>query len=124
MNKSKDQLLYDLIFQNLIEQGYDVYDFLPPVEVKYPFIHLGEVSMQPIPTKSVWLGEAEIIINVWGSGNDRKKVSDIMNKIIKENTSFSIFMLIPSRTNLRILRDNTTSNNLWHGIINLTYKCY
>lgn len=117
-----NQALYDGIFQKCLDLGYKTFDYLPPTNTKYPFIHLGEVTVIPIPTKNVWLGEATVTINVWGDGKDRKAITNIMDDLIKNLREVKHFKIMPKEIYTRVLKDTTTSNVLWHGILELKYK--
>ena len=117
-----NQALYDGIFQKCLDLGYNTFDYLPPTTTKYTLIYLIEVSVIQKPTKNIWLGEATITINVWGDGKDRKAITNIMDDLIKNLREVEHFKIVPKEIYMRVLKDNTTSNTLWHGILELKYK--
>lgn len=117
-----NQALFDGVFKKCLELGYKTYDYLPSSKVSYPFVHLGEVSIVPIATKTLWLGEASIAVHVWGDGRDRKKVTDIVNDLLKNLREVEHFTIVPNEVYTRIFKDDTTSNTLWHGVLEIKYK--
>lgn len=125
--KEPDQQLFDEIFSRLSDKGLSVFDFLPPLGTKYPFIVMGDTHTIPTPTKSKLYGMCTTTIHVWGDDSDRKKVSDLIANItfevskIKQIENRQWFMQI-KESDTEILKDNSTNENLYHGIINIYFK--
>lgn len=120
-----EQEIYDLIFKKIRDMGYDCYPFLPDEKAPYPFVVVGETSLNPKPTKSFSLGEVSVVVHVWARKDSRKECAKIMDDVFKD---IRIFRSPHVRTLLdcsrRILADNSTNDVLRHGVLDLTYKFY
>lgn len=121
------QELFSALLLKLKALGYDVYDgALPPDDTPYPFIYLGDNDMDDINTKTVVLGEITQTVHIWHN-NVRQRgtvskmllaVKDAARKL--ENTQhFGFFLKSVHQT---ILPDNSTSQPLLHGVLQLTFK--
>lgn len=120
--KDHNQELFDSIFQKSVDLGYDTYDYLPPKETKYPFVHIGEVGIRAIPRKDIWFGTANVTIHIWHDRYHRKDISKMMDNLIKNLRQVKHFTIKPDEIYTRLLIDNTTSNTLYHGVIELEYN--
>ena len=121
------QELFSALLLKLKALGYDVYDgALPPDDTPYPFIYLGDNAMDDINTKTAVLGEISQTVHIWHN-NVRQRgtvskmllaVKDTARKL--ENTQhFGFFLKSVHQT---ILPDNSTSQPLLHGVLQLTFK--
>lgn len=80
----------------------------------------------PQPTKSYLLGAVSAQVDVWGTADDRKLVSDWIGKLMNEfskirqigNTQWA--MDLSSST--QIIKDSSTPELLYHGILDLKFK--
>lgn len=122
--KDYNQFLFDELFRVLSEKGYKVFDYLPPEETDYPFIHLGEITIYPMARKDIWHARAVATIDIWNDGANRIEVSKIIQDIFKIGKQIKHFHIAPNESDYRILKDTTTNNELWHGIVNLVYYFY
>ena len=83
MTKSAQQAVYDWTFKTA--QGLaGTYDHLPmqAEHVSYPFINLGTTTLSPEHTKERAGGTFSQAIDVWGSANQRLKVSAIADQLM------------------------------------------
>lgn len=128
--KTPDQALYDALFKICIGLKYKTYDFLPPEGTGYPFVVVGNTEILPFSTKSYAIGRIAARVDVWASYKSRKQASDMMNKIVYKASTIKHLQdnikcsLRINDTNIRLLQDNSTNDNLWHGIIELTFNFY
>lgn len=121
------QELFSALLLKLKALGYDVYDgTLPPNDTPYPFIYLGDNAMDDINTKTDVLGEITQTVHIWHN-NVRQRgtvskmllaVKDTARKL--ENTQHFGFFL--KNVHQTILPDNSTSQPLLHGVLQLTFK--
>ena len=119
--------MFDEIFKRLTDIGLTVYDFLPPLGTKYPFVVMGDTHIMPRATKTQLIGKCSTTINVWGDGMDRKLISDIVARIMQavseinqiENRRWS---MIIDDSDTEILKDNSTNENLYRGILNMYFS--
>lgn len=128
MRKTIDQAIYDELFKICRGLEYSAYDFLPVKGTPYPFVVLGAIEILPQATKSYVIGRVAATIDVWGTQNSRKLISDMAEKIVN---NASLIRELPnglrcsmriSDTNIRLLQDNTTNQNLWHGVIEMIFN--
>ena len=78
-----DQLIFDYLFQLSLSSGYSTYDHLPleSENAPYPFVVIGSVQTLPVVTKNALQGQIVANVDVWGDGEGRFKVSQMMNDI-------------------------------------------
>lgn len=124
--KYPDQEIHDEIYRIINQLGYRVFTFLPKGETEYPFVVVGDTQLLPKATKSFLIGEVTITIHVWSDMNNRKKVSDIINTLLH---NFSRIRQIGKRqwsmklgSDSQIIKDNSTDENLYHGILSVNFK--
>ncbi|MCW1767080.1 DUF3168 domain-containing protein [Streptococcus agalactiae] len=127
MMKQPDQQLFDEIFKRLTDIGLTVYDFLPPLGTKYPFVVMGDTHIMPRATKTQLIGKCSTTINVWGDGTNRKVVSDMIAQIMLEVSKISQidgnkWAMVMNESDTQILKDNSTNENLYHGILNIYFN--
>ncbi|MBF0714494.1 hypothetical protein HZY83_07375 [Gemella sp. GH3] len=124
--KYPDQEIHDEIYKIVSQLGYRVFTFLPKEGTKYPFIVIGDTHLLPTATKSFLIGEVALNIHVWSDMTSRKKVSDIIHSLLH---SFSKIRRIDERqwsmklgSDSQIIKDNSTDEQLYHGIISVNFK--
>lgn len=124
--KYPDQEIHDEIYRIISQLGYRVFTFLPKERTEYPFVVVGDTQLLPKATKSFLIGEVNIAIHVWSDMNNRKKVSDIINTLLH---NFSRIRQIGKRqwsmklgSDSQIIKDNSTDEQLYHGILSVNFK--
>lgn len=126
LNKQPDQQLHDELIKRASASGIKSYPFLPQDKVPYPFMVVAYTQTVPQPTKSYLLGSVIAQVDVWGKSDDRKLVSDWIGKLMNEfskireidGTKWS--MDLSSST--QIIKDTSTQELLYHGILDLKFK--
>lgn len=124
MSKSPEQEIFDAIFSTCLNLGYRTYDYLPPNGTQYPFVYIGEVFQQDRHTKSGLFGDIQVTVHIY---NDRKKRKEtttmrdtIKNELYNLKRAGSINVMLKRGTG-QILIDNSTSEPLLHGILELEF---
>jgi hypothetical protein len=124
VSKSPEQEIFDAIYSTCLNLGYRTYDYLPPNETQYPFVYIGEVFQQDRHTKSGLFGDIQVTVYIF---NDRKKRKEtttmrdtIKNELYKLKRAGNINVMLKRGTG-QILIDNSTSEPLLHGILELEF---
>lgn len=124
MSKSPEQEIFDAIYSTCLNLGYRTYDYLPPNGTQYPFVYIGEVFQQDRHTKSGLFGDIQVTVHIY---NDRKKRKEtttmrdtIKNELYKLKRAGNINVMLKRGTG-QILIDNSTSQPLLHGILELEF---
>jgi hypothetical protein len=124
VSKSPEQEIFDAIFSTCLNLGYRTYDYLPPNGTQYPFVYIGEVFQQDRHTKSGLFGDIQVTVHIY---NDRKKRKEtttmrdtIKNELYKLKRAGNINVMLKRGTG-QILIDNSTSEPLLHGILELEF---
>lgn len=111
-----------------LEEVYSVYDgALPPEDTPYPFVYLGEVTLQDdYGNKSMILADVGFTIHVWSADFEKRGTHSEMLRTVKEiarsitrttNYSWNVTSIYQ-----RQLEDNTTKTPLLHGVLEINYK--
>lgn len=118
------QQIYDYVFQACLDLGFATYDFLPRDDVAYPFVVVGESQLTIEPTKGLWGGGVEQVVDVYGDSKSRRAVSEMAHDILTKSrlTAPSRCRLVPSESYIDVQQDQQTSVDLWHASIVLTYE--
>ncbi len=110
------------------EKGVGVYDgFLPPEGTPYPFVYLAESQfVDDYGNKTMIRGSVYQTISVWHNDcQERGTVSDLLQQIkdlsrrIHKTKSYCWRI---RNIDQRILSDNTTSEPLMHGVLELEFE--
>lgn len=125
-NKQPDQQLHDELIKRSNALGLTAYPYLPEDGTPYPFMVVSYTQIIPQPTKSYLLGEVAARVDVWGRIDDRKLVSDWIGELMSEysrirqieSTRWSMDLTSPTQ----IIKDNSTQELLYHGILDLKFK--
>ena len=106
---------------DLFEAG-NVYDYLPPADVEYPFVFVGEQFAQTYREhKDGRNKDTQITIHVWH--NDYRKRGELSKMIYQiEDAIVKEFGVNGENYSSQIIVDNTTSVPLMHGIIEPNIK--
>lgn len=124
MELTTEQLLFGEI-EILIEDtlGYTVYPSLPDLDAEYPFVVMGSVQTVQIPDKTHHRYKFFVNLDVWGDDNNRADVSMMATKIRESLRYFKAenlhFKLVQHDVELRT--DNSTSSQLWRGLLFLEF---
>lgn len=126
LNKQPDQQLHDEIIKRAEALGVSAFPFLPNEGTPYPFIVVDYTNTLPIGVKSRLIGEVSAQVSVWGDKTDRQKISSLIASLYGslgairklEGTTWS---MSPS-SSYEIIKDNSTSEMLYHGILDLKFK--
>lgn len=125
-----DQLIFDYLFQLSLNSGYSTYDHLPleSENAPYPFVVIGAVQTLPVVTKNALQGQIVANVDVWGDGEGRFKVSQMMNDIFiqasqpVELDGYSVRLKIDDYDN-QIMQDTSVPNTvLNHGMMTLVFN--
>ena len=125
-----DQLIFDYLFQLSLNSGYSTYDHLPleTENAPYPFVVIGSVQTLPVVTKNALQGQIVANVDVWGDGEGRFKVSQMMNDIFiqasqpVELDGYSVRLKIDDYDN-QIMQDTSVPNTvLNHGMMTLVFN--
>lgn len=119
------QNIFTTLLLRLKAAGYDVYDGLvPPEDVPYPFIYLGESQTVDDKRKGSIGGEVYQTVHVWHNDfRQRGTLSGILGAIkaicrdIENNSGWLL-----AECSDQILPDNTTAQPLMHGIVTLGFR--
>lgn len=125
--KQPDQLLHDEMYRISDNLGYDTYTYLPPEDVAYPFVVMGETTVLPQATKSRMIGRLSSTVHVWGCVDDRKLLSDMAGQLMSsffaiKNIGGTQFFAEVNQSSIDSNRDNSTSEVLYHFIIETYFK--
>lgn len=126
LSKQPDQQLHDELIKRSNKLGLTAYPFLPPDGTSYPFMVVAYTQIVPQPTKSYLVGTVSAQVDVWGKADDRKLVSDWIGELMREfstirqidSTRWSMDLTSPTE----IIKDNSTQELLYHGILDLKFK--
>lgn len=126
LNKQPDQQLHDELIKRSNALGLTAYPYLPEDGTPYPFMVVSYTQIIPQPTKSYLIGEVSARVDVWGRVDDRKLVSDWIGKLMAEyskirqieSTKWSMDLSSPTQ----IIKDNSTEELLYHGILDLKFR--
>lgn len=125
-----DQLIYDYIYQLSLNSGYTTYDHLPleSENASYPFVLVGSVQTLPVLTKNAVQGQIVANVDVWGDGESRFKVSQIMNDIFIQcmqpvKLGGTFVRLRIDQYDSQIIQDTSVPNTvLNHGMMTLVFN--
>lgn len=126
LSKQPDQQLHDELIKRSNALGLTAYPYLPEDGTPYPFMVVSYTQITPQATKSYLIGEVAARVDVWGRIDDRKLVSDWIGKLMAEYSTIKLIngtrwsMDLTSPT--QIIKDNSTEELLYHGILDLKFK--
>lgn len=125
-----DQLIFDYLFQLSLNSGYSTYDHLPLAteNAPYPFVVIGSVQTLPVVTKNALQGQIVANVDVWGDGEGRFKVSQMMNDIFVQSSQpveldgYSVRLKIDDYDN-QMMQDTSVPNTILnHGMMTLVFN--
>ena len=123
---SPSKQLLDQIWADLLAQGYDVYDYLPAKDVKYPFVHLGDTFDIDNPRiKGLLRHEVSQRIDIYHTLKNRKELTEMYEYIksylrnLKETKDYTVKLSSP--INSFIGKDESTSATYFRGFIEVDF---
>jgi hypothetical protein len=126
--KSPKIQLFNSVFNKSLSLGYDTYDYLPSKDegAPYPFVHVaGSISSDIINNKEMITGTISQTIHVWEMANDRSHFAEMiynlemeLRRLAKLENYYARLVSLDSNE----VYDNTTTDNLLHGIIQAEYR--
>lgn len=124
--KSPQQQIFDACFSvSDIKLGYDTYTFLPAKGTDYPFVYIGEQFSDDRETKSVIFGNVVQTIHIYDTYRNRRTVTDMINAIKKELRKLKhteTFYVKIKKMSSRVIPENSTAENLLHGVIEVEFQ--
>lgn len=127
--KSPQQELYDYVFVQSMDRGYDTYDHLPmqSENASYPFVTIEDAQLVPLPTKTTIGADINLTVNVWGNQEQRLTVDTIANSLLMvASSSFQTenyrYRGRMSGSDCQIIQDSSVPDTvLNHAIVNLKF---
>lgn len=123
---SPSKQILDQIWSDLLKQGYDVYDYLPAKDVKYPFVHLGDTFDIDNPRiKGLLRHEVSQRIDIYHTLKNRKELTEMYEYIksylrnLKETKDYTVTLSSP--INSFIGKDDSTSTTYLRGFIEVDF---
>ncbi|RWZ59891.1 hypothetical protein EQV77_00915 [Halobacillus fulvus] len=126
--QSPDIQLFNAIYKASMDLGYTTIDYSPVNDdsLDYPFVFVAETDNEDsINNKDVIIGNITQIVHVWGYATDRAAFSDMVHQLKQQMRRLSRlpnYRLKLENMNSNSMYDNTTTDNLLHGIIDVEYK--
>lgn len=123
--KSPQQQIYDAVFIASLNLGYSTYDYLPANEVKYPFVYIGEQFDNDLRTKTSIYGNVQQRVHLYHTYRDRREITTMMDNLksefrkLKRTENFNVTC---KSINAQTLPDNSSSERLLHGIIEVEFQ--
>ncbi|CDQ20855.1 hypothetical protein SAMN05192559_1088 [Halobacillus karajensis] len=120
--------LYNAIFAASLEQEYDTIDYSPTTDdsLDYPFVFVAETNSDDvISNKDVITGRLRQTVHVWGYAHNRALFTDMVYQLemkMRHLTRLQNYYLELAGLNSNQIFDNTTTDNLLHGTIEVEYK--
>lgn len=127
--KSPQQELYDYVFVQSMDHGYDTYDHLPmqSENASYPFVTIEDAHLVPLPTKTTIGADINLTVNVWGNQEQRLTVDTIANSLLMiASSAFKTegyrYRGRMSGSDCQIIQDTSVPDTvLIHAIVNLKF---
>ncbi|MDM8222131.1 DUF3168 domain-containing protein [Limosilactobacillus vaginalis] len=125
-----EQELFDQLYIESEQLGYNTYDHLPlrTENAKYPFVMIGDTQQIPINYRTAIGGTFTVTLHVWGDGESRYTVSKIMERLAELggrtiNTEHFHFVGRLNREDRQIITDTSVPDTvLKHGILTLVFN--
>lgn len=123
--KSPQQYIFDEIYITSLNLGYETYDYLPPENTDYPFVFIGEQFDIDTANKTNVRGLVNQTVHVYHTRKKRRELTDMVNDL---RAAFRTLKKAgPYQINVRSVEgrtifDNSTSETLLHGIIEIEFR--
>lgn len=125
MKKSPQQAIFDVVFATSVNLGYATYDYLPPDEVSYPFVFVGEQFDNDIETKTAITGLVTQTIHIYHTHKKRRELTGIMDTLkmfLRKLKRADKYRISVRSVSSQTLIDNTTGEPLLHGILEIEFR--
>lgn len=123
--KSPQQCIFDEVFKVSVSIGYRTFDYIPSSKAKYPFVVIGEQFDSDLINKTNVQGLVTQTIHVYHTHKKRRELTGMVNSIkeqcrkIKRAGPYSVTVRgVDGQT----IIDNSTSETLLHGIIEIQFR--
>lgn len=122
--------LFNAIYKASLALGYTTIDYTPTPDSRtpYPFVVVGETNSDDvINNKDIITGQLRQTVHVWGYASNRAGFADVVFSLeqkMRQLTQLPNYRLRLLDLNSNQLFDNTTTDNLLHGTIEVEYKLY
>lgn len=126
--KSPKIQLFNAVFNKSLNLGYGTYDYLPgkEEEVPYPFVHVaGSIGSDVFNNKEVITGNLSQTIHVWEMANNRVHFAEMIYNLeiaLRRLTQLDNYYVRLVSLDSNEIFDNTTTDNLLHGVIQAEYR--
>ncbi|KAA0560765.1 hypothetical protein F0342_21630 [Bacillus sp. CH30_1T] len=126
--KSPKIQLFNAVFNKSLSLEYDTYDYLPgkDEEVSYPFVYVaGSIGSDVINNKEVITGNISQTIHVWEMANNRAHFAEMIYNLemaLRRLTKLDNYYVRLVSLDSNEIFDNTTTDNLLHGVIQAEYR--
>ncbi|MYL56199.1 hypothetical protein GLW20_01610 [Virgibacillus halodenitrificans] len=124
--KSPKIQLFNAVFSTSLGLGYTTFDYSPGEGTPYPFVHVAEVkSADVINNKQTINGIISQTIHVWGYADNRALFVEMVFNLeqeLRQLTRLKNYYLRFEGLDSNEVYDNSTKDNLLHGIIQAEYK--
>lgn len=125
--KSPQQQLYDAVFLASYNLGYRTFDYLPATQVGYPFVYVGEYTDQDRRTKDMIYGDMQLTLHVYHDYRKRRELTTMMDRLKIECRKLrrtDNFYVTCKRVTARTMIDNSASEPLLHGVVEVEFTFY
>ena len=130
MTDVPEQELFDQLYVESDELGFDTYDHLPlrTENAEYPFVVIGDTQQLPINYKTALSGTFSITLHVWAEGEDRYTVAKMLAGLAKIGegvllTDHFRFVGRYNQEDRQIITDTSVPDTvLKHGILTLVFN--
>lgn len=123
--KSPQQQIFDKVFTASMGLGYSTFDYLPASSVGYPFVFIGEQSDQDRQTKTSLYGDVQQTIHFFHSYKKRRELTGMMDKLkteLRKVDRTENFYVVCRNVSSRIMIDQSTSEPLLHGVLEVEFR--
>lgn len=120
--------LFNEIFKQALTLNHTVVDYNPANDpnLPIPFIHIGETTSNDlIDNKRFIRGDLTQTIHIWSYASDRALFYDISHRLkqeLRQINNLENYYVRFMNLNSNDIYDNTTDDDLLHGIIEVEYR--
>ena len=115
--------LFRLIYQ-MAEKREKTFDFLPEAGTQYPFIYIGENSVQEARNRDLF-GTVNQTVHIYAKTSQRATLDDIsayLETMVKSISGKWEYHLQHTTTNKQIIPDNTDVQPLLHAVLDFAFN--
>lgn len=123
--KSPQQAIFDAVYAASLRLGYATYDYLPARDAAYPFVFVGEQFDQDMQTKTNLYGRVQQTIHLYHSYRKRGELTAMMDALkveLRRLKRVEGFSLVCRNISARTLIDDSTTDTLIHGIVEVEFQ--